>query len=166
MKTLRIATRKSPLALWQAEHVARLLRDIGADVEVVPLLSGGDTDMRPIDSSRQVGVFTKRIQQALIDDEADIAVHSLKDLPTEVDQQLLLAAVPAIISGETGILVPAKNAAALAAAIGELLGDDERLRELGQNARAMVEARFDIRDITEQQIGIYRELGLESGSAA
>ena len=94
MKTLRIATRKSPLALWQAEHVARLLRDIGADVEVVPLLSGGDTDMRPIDSSRQVGVFTKRIQQALIDDEADIAVHSLKDLPTEVDQQLLLAAVP------------------------------------------------------------------------
>ena len=50
--------------------------------------------MRPIDGTRQVGVFTKRIQQALLDDEADIAVHSLKDLPTEVDERLMLASVP------------------------------------------------------------------------
>jgi hydroxymethylbilane synthase len=94
MKTFRIATRKSPLALWQAEHVAARLEQLGIGTELVPLVSGGDTDMRPIDGSRQVGVFTKRIQQALLEGEADIAVHSLKDLPTEVDERLTLAAVP------------------------------------------------------------------------
>lgn len=94
MKTLRIATRKSPLALWQAEHVADRLKAEGIETVLVPLVSGGDTDMRPIDGTRQVGLFTKRIQQALLDDEADIAVHSLKDLPTEVDHRLMLASVP------------------------------------------------------------------------
>ncbi|MGI9471389.1 MAG: hydroxymethylbilane synthase [Rubripirellula sp.] len=94
MKPQRIATRKSPLAIWQAEHVAARLQDHGFETELVPLVSGGDTDMRPIDGTRQVGVFTKRIQQALLDQEADIAVHSLKDLPTEVDERLVLGAVP------------------------------------------------------------------------
>ncbi len=51
--------------------------------------------MRPIDGTRQIGVFTKRIQQALVECEADIAVHSLKDLPTESDSRFTLAAVPA-----------------------------------------------------------------------
>ncbi|WP_425572441.1 hydroxymethylbilane synthase [Novipirellula caenicola] len=91
---MRIATRESPLAMWQAEHVASLLQAAGYATKLVPMVSGGDTDMRPIDSGRQVGVFTKRIQQAVLDDEADIAVHSLKDLPTEVDPNLVLAAVP------------------------------------------------------------------------
>ncbi len=93
-RVLRLATRQSPLALWQAQHVAKLLSHYGVKTELVPLVSGGDTDMRPIDGTRQVGVFTKRIQQALIDHDADVAVHSLKDLPTEVDQRLSLAAVP------------------------------------------------------------------------
>lgn len=94
MKPLRIATRKSPLALWQAEHVANRLKLEGVDTVLVPMVSGGDTDMRPIDGTRQVGVFTKRIQQALLEGQADIAVHSLKDLPTEVDSRLALASVP------------------------------------------------------------------------
>ena len=94
MTPLRIATRKSPLALWQAEHVAAELAAIGIETELVPMVSSGDTDMRPIDGTRQVGLFTKRIQLALLDDEADIAVHSLKDLPTEPDDRLQLAAVP------------------------------------------------------------------------
>ncbi len=91
---LRIATRQSPLALWQAEHIAQRLSLIGVSTQIVPLISSGDIDMRPIMAGRQMGVFTKRIQQALIDDEADVAVHSLKDLPTEVDKTLVLAAVP------------------------------------------------------------------------
>ncbi len=94
MKPIRIATRKSPLALWQAEHVAQRLLTFGVATELVPLVSSGDTDMRPIDGSGQVGLFTKRIQEALLCDEADVAVHSLKDLPTEIDQRLLLVAVP------------------------------------------------------------------------
>ncbi|MEM9646431.1 MAG: hydroxymethylbilane synthase [Planctomycetota bacterium] len=91
---LRIATRESPLALWQANHVANLLRERGVPTTIVPLVSGGDVDMRPIDGTRQVGVFTKRIQQALADQEGDVAVHSLKDLPTEPDGRFELIAVP------------------------------------------------------------------------
>lgn len=94
MTPLRIATRKSPLALWQAEYVAKCLRQAEITTVLVPMVSSGDTDMRPIDGTRQVGLFTKRIQQALLDDEADIAVHSLKDLPTEQNPTLTLAAVP------------------------------------------------------------------------
>lgn len=93
-RVLRVATRQSPLAMWQARYVAETLAAEGIATEIVPLVSGGDTDMRPIDGTRQVGVFTKRIQQAVLADEADIAVHSLKDLPTEADPELTLAAVP------------------------------------------------------------------------
>ncbi len=71
------------------------------------MVTGGDTDMRPIDGTRQVGVFTKRIQQALIDDQADVAVHSLKDLPTEVDSRLSLAAVPQREVVEDSLVSPA-----------------------------------------------------------
>lgn len=94
-RELRIATRESPLAMWQARHVAARLAEHGIGSQLVPLLSGGDTDLRPIDGTRQVGLFTKRIQQALVDQEADVAVHSLKDLPTQPDQRFSLAAVPA-----------------------------------------------------------------------
>lgn len=94
MNPIRIATRNSPLALWQAEFVAARLAEWNVPTELVPLVSSGDTDLRPIDGTRQVGVFTKRIQQALLDHEADVAVHSLKDLPTEKNEQLSLAAVP------------------------------------------------------------------------
>ena len=95
MKTpIRIATRQSPLAMWQAQYVAAELDRHGISSVLVPLVSSGDVDMRPIDGTRQVGVFTKRIQQALVDDEADVAVHSLKDLPTEVNEAFQLAAVP------------------------------------------------------------------------
>lgn len=103
---LRIATRQSPLALWQAEYVADRLASVGVRAELVPLVSGGDTDMRPIDGTRQVGVFTKRIQQALIDMEADVAVHSLKDLPTEPDSRLTLAAVPERETVEDSLVSP------------------------------------------------------------
>ena len=80
--------------MWQAEHVAGRLAKYEIPTQLVPLVSSGDVDMQPIDATRQVGVFTKRIQQALVDDEADIAVHSMKDLPTEADPRFSLAAVP------------------------------------------------------------------------
>jgi hydroxymethylbilane synthase len=80
--------------MWQAEHVATLLMRMGVSTSIVPLVSSGDTDQRPIQVGREVGVFTKRIQQAVLENEADIAVHSLKDLPTEENSRLFLAAVP------------------------------------------------------------------------
>lgn len=80
--------------MWQAEHVAECIAAHASPPVIVPMVSSGDTDMRPIDGKRSVGVFTKRIQQALLHDEGDVAVHSMKDLPTEPHPELVLAASP------------------------------------------------------------------------
>lgn len=96
--TLRIATRASRLALWQANHVRDLLRERhpGLEVELVEITSTGDVVRdRPLYQVGGVGIFTKEVQDALLDGRADLAVHSLKDLPTEPHPQLELAAVPA-----------------------------------------------------------------------
>jgi hydroxymethylbilane synthase len=92
---LRIGTRGSALALWQANWVADRLRELGATVELVEITTSGDREQRdPILEMNQQGVFTKEVQAAVFNGEADIAVHSLKDLPTETVEGLLLAAVP------------------------------------------------------------------------
>jgi hydroxymethylbilane synthase len=93
---LRIATRGSRLAIWQAEHVAALLSSSAAvDTELVRVTSSGDRDQtRPVAELQSQGLFTKEIQQAVLDGRADLAVHSLKDLPTEETPGLVLAAVP------------------------------------------------------------------------
>lgn len=93
---LRIATRGSQLALWQANWVADRLRALGATVELVEVVTAGDRDQRdPVLEMDQQGVFTKEIQAAVLNGDADLAVHSLKDLPTATAEGLLLAAVPA-----------------------------------------------------------------------
>lgn len=94
-KMLKIATRRSPLAKWQADWVADRLRTFGHDIELVLLTSEGDVHTQAIDGNQTVGLFTKGIQRAVLENRADIAVHSLKDLPTQVDTGLSLAAVPA-----------------------------------------------------------------------
>ena len=97
---LRIATRASRLAMWQAEHVRHLLTSAAPErtVEIVPLSTIGDRDkteaLTQLGGSSGVGIFTREIQAALLDGRADIAVHSLKDLPTEQADGLTLAAVP------------------------------------------------------------------------
>lgn len=93
---LRIATRASNLALWQANHVAAALRhhSPGTDVELVELTTSGDRSSEPISALGGKGVFVKEIQRAVLDGEADIAVHSAKDLPSETPGELVVAAVP------------------------------------------------------------------------
>jgi hydroxymethylbilane synthase len=100
---LRIGTRGSPLALWQARHVARLLGPLAAPrpVELVEVETAGDR-VRDL-ALTQIGgdgVFTKEIQRALLARTVDIAVHSLKDLPTTFVADLTLAAVP--VRGPSG----------------------------------------------------------------
>ncbi|MFO0926599.1 MAG: hydroxymethylbilane synthase [Gemmataceae bacterium] len=97
MTPLRIGTRRSPLALWQAHHVETLLRPLAAPrpVELVLIETEGDRVRdRPLAQIGGDGLFTKEIQNALLDGRADVAVHSLKDLPTLVVPELTLAAVP------------------------------------------------------------------------
>ena len=97
MKPLRIGTRGSPLALWQARHVANLLRGVvpARPIELVEIETVGD-QVRDVPLVRLGGdgAFTKAIQQALLDRRVDVAVHSLKDLPTFRVEGLMLAAVP------------------------------------------------------------------------
>jgi hydroxymethylbilane synthase len=97
MTTLRIATRGSTLALWQAEHVAGLLRAADPTITAEPVVVETRADRRldiPIWELGGKGVFAKEIQAAVLDGRADIAVHSAKDLPSRTPDGLLLAAVP------------------------------------------------------------------------
>jgi hydroxymethylbilane synthase len=105
---LRIATRSSPLALWQAEHVAALLADAAAvDAELVHVSTLGDRDrVDPLASFGGIGVFTREVQRAVLDGRADLAVHSLKDLPTDSTPDLVLAAVPERASRYDALVLP------------------------------------------------------------
>jgi hydroxymethylbilane synthase len=93
--SVRIATRGSALARWQAEWVAAQLRARGAEVRLIPVTTEGDRQQQgPVGTIGSRGVFTKEIQAAVLDGRADLAVHSLKDLPTDPVEGLCLAAVP------------------------------------------------------------------------
>jgi len=91
---LRLGTRGSALARWQADWVADRLRELGRDVELIVIATQGDANLRPLGEIGGQGVFTKEIQRALLDERIDLAVHSLKDLPTETVAGLSLAAIP------------------------------------------------------------------------
>ncbi len=96
-RPIRIATRASRLALWQAEFVSQWLQSAQPElvVEIVRVSTVGDQDQsRPLATMGGTGVFTREVQRAVLDDEADIAVHSLKDLPTETAAGLVLAGIP------------------------------------------------------------------------
>ncbi len=93
-RAVRIGTRGSALALWQANWVAGQLRSQGHNVALQILRTGGDNTSQPLNSMGGVGLFTREIQRALLADEVDIAVHSLKDLPTERIDGLELSVVP------------------------------------------------------------------------
>lgn len=93
---VRIATRKSALALWQARHVATLLeaQHPGLNVELLPMSTRGDRLLgTPLSKIGGKGLFLKELEHALIAGEADIAVHSMKDVPVEVTPELGIAAV-------------------------------------------------------------------------
>jgi hydroxymethylbilane synthase len=91
---IRIGTRGSKLALWQANWVSAQLKQIGYDNELVVISTSGDVSTRPLSEVGGQGLFTKEIQRELLDNNVDVAVHSLKDLPTIPVQGLHLAAVP------------------------------------------------------------------------
>lgn len=91
---LRLGTRASALARWQAEWVATQLQQRGVAVELVPIVTQGDVKTGPLGQIGGQGLFTKELQRALLDDRIDLAVHSLKDLPTEAVEGLAVAVVP------------------------------------------------------------------------
>jgi len=94
--SLRIATRKSKLALWQAEHIKARLEALhtGLSVELVPMSTRGDVILdTPLAKIGGKGLFVKELEVAMLEDRADIAVHSMKDLPVEFPEGLELHAI-------------------------------------------------------------------------
>ncbi len=93
MSAIRIGTRASPLALWQAEHVAGLLRAAGHRVDIKRITTTGDRILdRRLDTVGGKAAFLKEIEEALAAREVDLAVHSLKDVPTSLPDGLALCA--------------------------------------------------------------------------
>lgn len=93
---IRIATRKSPLAMWQAEHVAAELKrhHSGLQVEIVGMSTKGDRILdTPLAKIGGKGLFLKELEEGLLDGRADIAVHSMKDVPPDLPPGLLLAVI-------------------------------------------------------------------------
>src|SRR5437762_71667 len=109
---LRVATRGSALARWQAERVGALL---GGSVEYVLVTTAGDRDQRAdLHAIGGTGVFAKEVQQAVLEGRADIAVHSAKDLPSTTPPGLALAVVlPQAAQGALGVECRADDAGTL-----------------------------------------------------
>lgn len=94
MRCCRIGTRSSPLAIWQAKSIASIAQTIGIHVKLVEISTLGDVQSdKPLHVFGEIGVFTKQLDDALLRGEIDMAVHSLKDVPTEPVSGLSLVAV-------------------------------------------------------------------------
>lgn len=97
MQRIRIATRKSPLALWQAEHIAMELHRLwpGVTTELVPMSTCCDKSIQqPLQEAEGKALFVKELEEALLQDRADLAVHSMKDVPGEQPQGLQIGVIP------------------------------------------------------------------------
>ena len=98
MKQLVIATRRSRLALWQSEHIKERLQSLhrGLAVELLPLSTRGDELLdRRLDQAGGKGLFVKELESAMADGRADLAVHSIKDVPADLPSGFVLAAITA-----------------------------------------------------------------------
>ena len=93
-KPLRIGTRDSALALWQATTLQDRLAELGMESTLVPLKSQGDLDLQqPLYAMGVTGIFTKALDSALLNQEIDLAIHSMKDVPTQLPKGIVQAAV-------------------------------------------------------------------------
>lgn len=95
-RIIRIATRKSPLALWQANHIKQALQKIYPDIEIelIGMLTQADKLLStPLAKIGGKGLFVKELENALLEQRADIAVHSIKDLPAQLPAELMLAVI-------------------------------------------------------------------------
>ena len=90
---IRLGTRKSELALFQANYVSNKLSQLGVDVEIIPIISEGDIKTGPLHEIGGKGLFVNRLEEALLKDKIDCAVHSLKDVPAKISNKFIINAV-------------------------------------------------------------------------
>lgn len=131
---LRIGSRGSQLALWQANYIAGLLRKQGHSVEIEIIKTTGDRlQAAPFAQVGSKGMFTQEIEEALAEKRVDLAVHSLKDLPTETPELFTLAAIPVRVDPRDAFVsVKFENLAALP--------DGARVGTSSQRRRAQLKA--------------------------
>lgn len=169
MTKIRLGTRASALAMWQANWVTGQLQSAGHEVEIINITTSGDTHSVPIAAGSGQGVFTKEIQRALLDLRVDLAVHSLKDLPTEAVDGLKLAAVPqrasnldSLVSNEFACIADLPRGARVgtgsARRVAQLLHQRPDLNP--QNIRGNVDTRLSKLDGGEFEAIILAEAGL------
>jgi hydroxymethylbilane synthase len=93
-KNIRIGTRESQLAVWQAKQVKDMLYQYGFSAELVYIKSEGDIDLKtPLYEMGVQGIFTRSLDAALLNDNIDVAVHSMKDVPTQLPKGIIQSAV-------------------------------------------------------------------------
>lgn len=141
MPVIRLATRASRLALWQARHVAHRLRQAhpGLTVELVTMTASGDTDhATPLYRLGGIGVFCKEVQEAVLAGRADAGVHSMKDLPTAEPAGLSVAAVLARADARDALI----GAATIAALPPGALVGSSSLRRIAQLQALRPDLRF------------------------
>ena len=90
---LRLGTRKSELALFQANYVCNKISQLGVDVEIIPIISEGDMRTGPLHEIGGKGLFVNKLEEALLKNEIDCAVHSLKDVPAKISDKFIINAV-------------------------------------------------------------------------
>ena len=170
---IRIATRKSKLALWQANHVSNLLKELPEieDVELLPLSTKGD---QILDQNLQKiggkGLFIKELEYAILQNKADIAVHSMKDLPVLLQEEFFIAAV---LKRESPFdcLLSKKNLKLAELEAGSLVGSSSLRRQSQilklrpdlrvKNLRGNVNTRIDKLESGDYDAIILAEAGLD-----
>ncbi len=141
---IRIGSRGSALARWQADHIAAELRARGHQVSIEILVTTGDrVQNAPFMQVGAKGMFTKEIEEALADERIDLAVHSLKDLPTELPEHFVVAAIPQRADARDAFVsVRHRNFAALPS--GAVVGTSSLRRQAQLRA---LRANLDIREL-------------------
>ncbi len=162
MSALRLGTRRSALATTQARWVADRLLDLGVDVELVEVATEGDLDRTtPLARLGGTGVFVSALREALVEGRVDLAVHSLKDLPTAPDPRTVLAAVP--MREDTRSAVGARDALTLAEGPpGSRVGTGSPRRRAQLAALDLGLDITDVRGNVDTRVGAVREGRLDA----
>lgn len=163
-RTLRLGTRGSRLARWQAEFVAASLKSLHTEltVELIEIKTHGDRDRNsPLSAIGGMGLFTKEIQRALLDGTVDLAVHSLKDLPTRGPEGLILGAVPPRESFADSLIAPIHRSLSALPAGGRLGTSSQRRRAQVLHLRPDLEV-VDLRGNVETRLSAATEGRLDA----
>jgi hydroxymethylbilane synthase len=163
---IRIGTRSSALALWQAEFVQNQLNDLGYATEIVPISSEGDLNLtQPIYQMGLTGVFTKTLDAALLTKQIDIAVHSMKDVPTQLAEGIAPYAVLKRGNHRDVLVLNPKKEQSLIIGTGSLRRKAQWLRKNPnyqvENLRGNIQRRIQKLEESSWEGAIFAQAGLE-----